>query len=84
MGPERGEDEKYRKNFLVFGVGPHKCPGYQYAINHLMAFVAVVVTRASWTRTRTPKSSNIAYLPTIYPADCIIDIRPIGRVLDTE
>lgn len=82
MGPERGEDVKYKRNFLVFGSGPHKCVGYQYAINHLMAFVAVLVTRASWTRTRTPKSSDLVYLPTIYPADCIVDIRPRSGMFD--
>eukprot|EP00123_Amoebidium_parasiticum_P014626 comp22579_c0_seq1/m.34497 comp22579_c0_seq1/g.34497 ORF comp22579_c0_seq1/g.34497 comp22579_c0_seq1/m.34497 type:complete len:517 (-) comp22579_c0_seq1:40-1590(-) len=75
MGPERGEDTKYAKHFLVFGSGPHKCVGYQYAINHLMTFLATMATGATWERTRTARSDEILYLPTIYPHDCIVDIK---------
>jgi cytochrome P450 len=48
--PERKEDVTYASNFLVFGHGPHYCVGKEYAINHLMAFLAIVSTAADWQR----------------------------------
>ncbi len=34
------------KHFLTFGFGPHGCVGREYAINHLVAFLALVSTSA--------------------------------------
>lgn len=48
--PERKEDVTYASNFLVFGHGPHYCVGKEYAINHLMTFLAIVSTAADWKR----------------------------------
>jgi cytochrome P450 len=42
----------YAGNFLVFGHGPHYCVGKEYAINHLMAFLAITSTSLDWQRTR--------------------------------
>lgn len=50
--PERKEDVTYAGNFLVFGHGPHYCVGKEYAINHLMAFLAITSTSLDWQRTR--------------------------------
>ena len=71
MGPERAEDRKFSKQFIPFGVGPHRCVGYNYAINHLTVYLALVAHHASWNRTRTPDSDKIIYLPTLYPHDCL-------------
>jgi cytochrome P450 family 710 subfamily A protein len=71
FSPERKEDVTYAGNFLVFGHGPHYCVGKEYAINHLMAFLAITSTSLDWQRTRTPESDWIKYLPTIYPSDSI-------------
>jgi cytochrome P450 family 710 subfamily A protein len=62
----------YASNFLVFGHGPHYCVGKEYAINHLIAFLAIASTTLNGERTRTAESDWIKYLPTIYPADAII------------
>lgn len=74
--PERKEDVAHAPNFLVFGHGPHYCVGKEYAINHLVTFLAIVSTSADWTRTRTENSDKILYLPTIYPADCLVRFKP--------
>jgi cytochrome P450 family 710 subfamily A protein len=69
MGPERAEYAK--KQFIPFGVGPHRCVGYNYAINHLCVFLALAAHHTAWTRKRTPNSDKIIYLPTLYPHDCL-------------
>ncbi|GJD10177.1 Cytochrome P450 [Galdieria sulphuraria] len=72
MSPERQEDIKYRQNFLTFGIGPHVCVGREYAINNLIAFLALISTECKFQRYRTKKSDDIIYLPTIYPGDCLM------------
>lgn len=72
MGPERKEDAKFSKQFIPFGVGPHRCVGYNYAINHLTVYLALLAHHAEWKRLRTPNSDKILYLPTLYPADCFM------------
>lgn len=71
MGEERQEDRKNPKSNLVFGVGPHRCVGYNYAINHLTVYLALLAKNMKWERTLTPKSHQIMYLPTLYPWDCL-------------
>lgn len=76
FGPERKEDIKYKTNFLVFGSGPHKCLGYEYAMLHLLAFTALFTSHVDFERVFTAQSDNIVYGPTIYPADgCILNIK---------
>jgi len=76
FSPERKEDIKYKTNFLVFGSGPHKCLGYEYAMLHLLAFTALFVTNVDFERVFTPQSETIVYGPTIYPGDgCILNIK---------
>jgi cytochrome P450 family 710 subfamily A protein len=70
--PERGEEKKHGKNFLVFGSGPHYCMGKQYALNHLMTFLAIMSTSCEMKRHRTPTSDSIVYGPTIFPGDGVI------------
>jgi cytochrome P450 family 710 subfamily A protein len=74
--PDRAEDSKYRQNFLTFGVGPHMCVGREYAINHLIAFLSILSTSVDWERRITPESNKIKFLPTIYPADCLVTLAP--------
>lgn len=76
MSPERKEDITHAKNFLTFGYGPHYCVGKEYAINQLVLFLAITALECDWTRTRTPESDKMKYLPTIYPHDSLIFIKP--------
>ncbi|KAL4859752.1 Cytochrome P450 710A2 [Chlorella vulgaris] len=76
MSPERKEDIIHAKNFLTFGYGPHYCVGKEYAINQLVLFLAITALECDWTRTRTPESDKMKYLPTIYPHDSLISIKP--------
>ena len=75
MGPERREDIKYYENFLTFGSGPHMCAGREYATNHIVLFLAIISTYCTWTRKYTPKSHQVVFLPTSYPADCLITFK---------
>ena len=77
FGPERKEDIVHAKNFLTFGHGPHYCVGKEYAINQLTAFLAILCLATDWDRRRTPKSDEWVYLPTIYPADCLVTFKPL-------
>jgi len=79
FSPERQEDVKFKENFLVFGVGSHLCMGKEYAMNHIMSFIAIVGSEYEWDRIITPKTNSIEYLPTIYPGDCIVKLRPLKK-----
>eukprot|EP01135_Chromosphaera_perkinsii_P007764 Nk52_evm1s977 gene=Nk52_evmTU1s977 len=72
----RREDVSFAKNYLVFGLGPHRCIGKEYAYNHLEMFVAVFSTLCDWERIPAPKHDEIIYGPTIYPADgCVVRMK---------
>lgn len=79
MGDARQEDRKFAKQFIPFGVGPHRCVGYNYAINHLTIYLALISHHTEWQRTRTPDSDKIIYLPTLYPHDCLCTWKARGK-----
>lgn len=73
---ERREDEKYPHNWLVFGTGPHLCPGRYYATNQLVAFTALVASHMDWDRLPSDKNEEFEFMPTIIPADgCLVNMR---------
>jgi len=43
-----------------------------------VAFLAIMSTSVDWSRRRTPKSDDWIYLPTVYPADSYVTMRPRG------
>ena len=71
FGEARREDLRFKEHFVPFGVGPHMCVGYQYAMNHLVAFVAILATKLDVSRRLTDRSDDVLYYPTIYPYDCL-------------
>lgn len=60
------------EKFITFGVGPHKCLGLNYAINHLMLFTSILIKNYKWKRVMTKDCDNIIFLPTIFPKHCEI------------
>lgn len=78
MSAERGEEAAHAKHFLTFGAGPHACLGYQYAINHLCAFAARLAVSVDMERRRDGESDKMVYLPTLYPANCMLHMQPAG------
>ncbi|KJE88501.1 cytochrome P450 sterol C-22 desaturase [Capsaspora owczarzaki ATCC 30864] len=69
FGPERQEDIKSPRNWLVFGHGTHLCLGREYAVSHLLAFMAYISMRCDWKHNRTAESDDITVFATIYPKD---------------
>lgn len=81
--PERwyNPEPKLNENFLVFGFGPHKCLGYEYAKNHLLLFLIIISTLLEWKVYESDQSNHITYKPTIYPAcGCVTRFQLRGKV----
>lgn len=66
---ERMEDQLYKRNWLLFGAGPHQCLGQRYAINQLKLFVILFSNLIDFKRARTPGCDDLLYTPTISPKD---------------
>lgn len=76
FSPERQEHLKNIKNFLPFGFGPHRCIGREYALNHLMLYIAHAALVLNWKRITNPDSDKIIFLPTIFPQDSVVEMTP--------
>ncbi|CAZ82209.1 unnamed protein product [Tuber melanosporum] len=66
---EGGEAEAAKKNWLVFGAGPHVCLGQNYAIMNFMAMIGKASLMMDWEHHATPKSEDIKVFATIFPED---------------
>ncbi|XP_059311140.1 cytochrome P450 710A11-like [Lycium ferocissimum] len=66
---ERQEDRFYKRNFLVFGAGPHACLGQRYAINLLMLFIAIFTALIDFKRHKTEGCDDTSYIPASAPKD---------------
>ena len=61
--PERwldpnGSANQNPKNYLVFGSGPHKCIGLEYAMMNIALVLADAVTLMDWEHVKTEKSDK--------------------------
>lgn len=61
--------DKYPQNYMVWGSGPHKCIGVQYASMHLAAVIGSASVLMDWEHKVTPESSETQVLCTLFPKD---------------
>lgn len=66
--PERWLDpnglaSKSTRNWLVFGAGPHKCVGEQYALYNMIIALANAVTLLDFEHVVTPESEQVQCVP---------------------
>ena len=47
------------RNYLVFGAGPHKCIGVEYAMMNMAIVVAHAVSMWDWEHVKTPLSEEV-------------------------
>ncbi|EIW67128.1 C-22 sterol desaturase [Tremella mesenterica] len=57
------------QNYLVWGSGPHKCIGGQYASMHLAATLGTASVLMDWEHERTKDSDEIQVIAAIFPKD---------------
>ncbi|KAI0757401.1 cytochrome P450 sterol C22-desaturase [Daedaleopsis nitida] len=80
--PERWLDpessaNKNPKNYLVFGAGPHKCIGLEYAMMNIALVLADACALMEWEHIRTEKSNEVEIIATLFPKDyCLMKFRP--------
>ncbi|KIO34301.1 hypothetical protein M407DRAFT_240632 [Tulasnella calospora MUT 4182] len=80
--PERWLDpespaNKNPKNYLIFGSGPHKCIGQEYAMLHMANTIVTAAATMQWDHKRTPDSDNVQIIATLFPKDgCLLRFKP--------
>jgi len=76
LDPESSANQN-PKNYLVFGAGPHKCIGLEYAQINMALVLANAVTLMEWEHERTPESDKVQIIATLFPKDgCKLKFRP--------
>lgn len=65
------------RNYLVFGSGPHKCIGLEYAMMNIGLVLANASVLMNWEHELTPKSDKVAIIATLFPQDgCLLKFSP--------
>lgn len=64
LAPERWLDaenpaNKNPQNYLVFGSGPHKCIGIEYATMNIAIVLALASELTDWEHVRTQRSDKV-------------------------
>ncbi|PCH33247.1 cytochrome P450 sterol C22-desaturase [Wolfiporia cocos MD-104 SS10] len=76
LDPESSANQNPR-NYLVFGAGPHKCIGLEYAMMNIAIVLADAAVLMNWEHIRTEKSEKVAIIATLFPQDgCILKLTP--------
>ncbi|WWD21091.1 hypothetical protein CI109_105572 [Kwoniella shandongensis] len=69
--------ESKPQNYLVWGSGPHKCIGGQYASMHLAATLGTASVLMDWHHERTDLSDEVQVIAAIFPKDhCRLKFTP--------
>ncbi|KAK0455908.1 cytochrome P450 [Armillaria borealis] len=65
------------KNYLVFGAGPHKCIGLEYAMMNIALVLGTAAVMFDWEHDVTPKSEQVEIIATLFPKDgCRLKLTP--------
>lgn len=75
FNPHRWEnptDEMVKRNFLVFGYGPHACIGKNYVMTLFTAMLGKVMLHADLVHHKTELSEEVKVFATIFPKDDLI------------
>ncbi|TEB39082.1 C-22 sterol desaturase [Coprinellus micaceus] len=72
--PERWLDQESSantnpRNYLVFGSGPHKCIGIEYACMNMALVIATAVGMMTWEHDLTSESNEVDIIATLFPRD---------------
>lgn len=73
--PERWEnatDDMHKRNWLVFGTGPHMCLGRIYVLMLFTGMLGKFLLHADLVHHKTPLSEEIKVFATIFPKDDLI------------
>ena len=57
------------RNYLVFGSGPHKCIGLEYAMMNIALVLANAAVLLDWEHERTELSEKVQIIATLFPQD---------------
>ncbi|TFK30719.1 C-22 sterol desaturase [Coprinopsis marcescibilis] len=57
------------KNYLVFGSGPHRCIGIDYACMNIALVLATATAMMNWEHEITPQSEEVEIIATLFPKD---------------
>ncbi|KAF8665134.1 hypothetical protein AX16_000600 [Volvariella volvacea WC 439] len=80
--PERwldpaGSANSNPKNYLVFGSGPHRCIGLEYANMNIALVLATAAVMMNFEHVTTPLSEEVEIIATIFPKDgCLLKLTP--------
>ncbi|KAF8640332.1 hypothetical protein AX17_000004 [Amanita inopinata Kibby_2008] len=80
--PERwldpnGSAAQNPKNYLVFGSGPHRCIGLEYASMNMALVLATASVMFDWEHDVTPLSNKVDIIATLFPKDgCRLKLMP--------
>ncbi|KZT06233.1 cytochrome P450 [Laetiporus sulphureus 93-53] len=71
LDPE-GSANQNPRNYLVFGSGPHKCIGLEYAMMNIGLVLADAAVLMNWEHVRTPESDKVQIIATLFPQDGLL------------
>ncbi|KAG8864896.1 RNA polymerase C-22 sterol desaturase [Tulasnella sp. 330] len=64
------------KNYLIFGSGPHRCIGQEYAILQMSNTIVTAAALMDWDHKITPDSEVVRIIATLFPKDgCLLKFR---------
>ncbi|PPQ88081.1 hypothetical protein CVT25_014379 [Psilocybe cyanescens] len=65
------------QNYLVFGSGPHRCIGLEYATMNIALVLAAAAVKMNWEHDVTPQSYLSDIIATVFPKDgCLLKLSP--------